>query len=915
MLQARRSILSCALAAIMAAGSMLHAQSQPSEFGEGRIVKFFDFDERKLGNPEDLPMYWTKVQDEKRPGLPHYVNGKLDGEVGRSSPYSFRFDLNGGSLIYKFDPAVGGKIPVKKNARYRIQGYVKTTALENAKARISGYFVDQDLNPIKGSVRHSAVYSGSGLSKEWALLTVDLRCDNAKAAFLIIELGLLQPALYAPSSLGARTLFNQDVQGSAWFTDVAVSQVPEVALNTEVPGNIFPRGKPVRLWLKITDREASDLTMRLEVANGAGSLVHQRTGEMQLTTSESGLEHSLMVEIPELPTGWYQARISLASKGRVVASETQNFVQLADDGRLVSPDPRFGAIATDLSPAQWSLLPTLLPQLGTGRVKVTVWSENVDIQKTDNEAFDRLLERLQDGGIIPTACIVALPPEISEVAGSTSVARLPRIDPKHWKPRLSYLIARHANHLDRWQLGLDGQDLFATDANYRAAYNTVYKAFEGLVNTPDVAIPWPGTFEADRQLPSTVAIALPATVLPDQVPLYVQDTKDRGGQRLSLTLLPLGPAYGRDANISDLAQRVITALTAGTERLDIPLPFTPDGQPDESFLVLRTLNRTLSGALYKGKLRLAEHVEAYLFEQGGRGIVVLWKKEGAAAVGLDPTFDNSFVRINLGGKPVLVDLFGNTSTLYPAPAVPSSNPDGPEPGSVRVELGDPRKGIPSYPVIVDGIDPAMALFRVSVAFDNPLLESSFTPHSRKITFTNTFNDFISGVVRLEPPKGWSIVPNNFQFNLNPGETFTRDVSLEIPYNTLAGPKPVMVKFETANTKPSKFSIPLEMRLGLNEVGMQTLALHEGNDIVVQLLITNYGQKKINYAAFALFPGQARQERLVADLGPGKSTLRRFRFPSAHTDPNKPNPNSGKKIRVGLREVEGTRILNDEIVIP
>ena len=31
--------------------------------------------------------------------MPHYVNGRLDTERHRGGSYSFRFDLNGGSLI------------------------------------------------------------------------------------------------------------------------------------------------------------------------------------------------------------------------------------------------------------------------------------------------------------------------------------------------------------------------------------------------------------------------------------------------------------------------------------------------------------------------------------------------------------------------------------------------------------------------------------------------------------------------------------------------------------------------------------------------------------------------------------------------------------------------------------------------
>ena len=43
-----------------------------------RGLKIIDFEERKLGNNEDLPMHWVKISG---PGLPHYVNGYLSNDV------------------------------------------------------------------------------------------------------------------------------------------------------------------------------------------------------------------------------------------------------------------------------------------------------------------------------------------------------------------------------------------------------------------------------------------------------------------------------------------------------------------------------------------------------------------------------------------------------------------------------------------------------------------------------------------------------------------------------------------------------------------------------------------------------------------------------------------------------------------
>src|SRR5215207_1699694 len=103
--------------------------AQPAEVN--RVLRTFDFEERRLGNPEDLPMFWNKVEGA---GLPHYVNGRLSTDRARSGKYSFRFDLNGGSLIYRYD---AGRIKVQAGAHYRVEGYARTTPLAHARARLT----------------------------------------------------------------------------------------------------------------------------------------------------------------------------------------------------------------------------------------------------------------------------------------------------------------------------------------------------------------------------------------------------------------------------------------------------------------------------------------------------------------------------------------------------------------------------------------------------------------------------------------------------------------------------------------------------------------------------------------------------------------------------------------------------------
>ena len=183
------------------------------------------------------------------------------------------------------------------------------------------------------------------------------------------------------------------------------------------------------------------------------------------------------------------------------------------------------------------------------------------------------------------------------------------------------------------------------------------------------------------------------------------------------------------------------------------------------------------------------------------------------------------------------------------------------------------------------------------------------PHARRFRFTNPYRQAVAGTVRLKAPQGWTLNPPTFTFSLNPGETFDRELTIQFPYNSFAGAKTLSADFQLQGDS-SVLSVPIQLKLGLSDVGMQTLALRDGADVIVQQMISNYGDKPIDYNAFTVFPGQARQERLVTNLAPGKTTVKRYRFSGVKLDPG----TGPIKVRVGIKEMEGSRILNEEVEI-
>jgi hypothetical protein len=244
--------------------------------------------------------------------------------------------------------------------------------------------------------------------------------------------------------------------------------------------------------------------------------------------------------------------------------------------------------------------------------------------------------------------------------------------------------------------------------------------------------------------------------------------------------------------------------------------------------------------------------------------------------------------LSLGTEPVKVDLWGNATALA------RKGQD------VTVDVGP-------MPFFLVGIDGVSAQIRASIAFDRPLVESSFEPHERRLIFTNSTKDIITGMVRLRPPTGWSMTPSTFQFSIDPGKSFDRAVTIEFPYNSVAGEKTVTADFSLEGEGTGDFSVPLSLTLGLADVGTQSMALRNGKDILVQQMITNYSDKPIDYTAYAFYPEMPRQERLISGLEPGRTIVKLYKFKSVKFVP-------GAMVRCGLRQLEGMRVLNDEVPV-
>ena len=860
-----------------------------------RVLKTFDFEERDHGNVEDVPAGWMKIEG---PGLPHYLHGEFDDSVRATGKASFRFDLNGGSITYRY-PA--GQIPVMAHAAYRVSVMCRTTPLNTARARLTAYLCDVDGHVLTSTIVSSDSFASARGDETFHPLSLDIAADAPTAATLVLELSLLQSSLLPDSSLGDQKLVVEDIHGSAWFDDLRVAQVPTVSLTTDRPTNVFTPGEQVNLRVRVIDRIATDLTAELRVVDVDGQPVHQRTGAIDFAPADAskGEELAGSASIPPLPPGWYEARLAVSSRGQKVGEKTLKFVRTGDAPLPAQADPRFGVVATEFAPEAWSAIPEAMADIAAGRVKISAWSASHAIENTAAGQFDRLLDALRPDGRSVTACLTDLPPELQKLVGGDRWTDLLQVPTDRWQPQLAYLIARHATHVDQWQLMPDADaDEIARDPNRRIVFNRVFDEFTKLTGTISLAMPWPAFFDREVGSPGASAIVVPTDVLPEQIPLYLHDAQTLSPetqQSVTLRAIPR-EKYGRPAQLRDLALRVAYGLVGGATKIDLPLPFTAttlrDGstmlEPDSTLVAQRTIMATLSNARFAGKIQIAPGVDAFLFNRNGSGVMLV------STPSTSPISPVGRVSIALGKRANRVELDGST---FPVPHVKATTG---RPDDFDLEIG-------AMPFFVTDIDAPLMLLRASVTIDNPMLESSVVPVGREIRFTNTFDTPITGTIRVGGPKGWQVAVGGASFSLNPGETYSAPVTLTFPMNASAGDRVLTADIKLQGREDYRLIVPIAVKLGLSDVGLQTMAVRSGDEVIVQQVITNYGSVPINYNAFLTVAGLPRQERIVSNLMPGKITIRKYRLPL-------PQSSQVEKLRSGVREVEGKRMLNDEVEI-
>lgn len=527
-----------------------------------RFVRVFDFEDK--GNPYPVPPGWLRAQEDPalvpdangrvnaegvverkmrlaRPGFPPHNEAAYDFGTAATGRASIRVPVKGGSASLRLQP---GELPIFADADYAITARVKTKGLQNARAYLTARLLDGSLRPIAESgARSVALWDGN--AADWTNATVELPAKFGAAAWMQIDLEVLQPKQWrAPGVLGTHEVWEEDLDGAAWFDDVLVYLQPRASLRTLQVCNVgmgvdragadtiqptstdvnwigsSADGQPV-IEASVRDLGGDALTADVRVWDHEMREVARTT----FAVDPTGLPQRW---IPALPGyGVYTAVLEVRSDadltragkretGVTVATSTLPIAWLPKRqvmGELAAVDlQRFGVIADEEGARDIGLIGRAVKRLGTKFVMLPMFGADAQREHAKEELTTRAAaigELLAEGQEL-TFGFERPPTELVQVAvldPGDPLAMFTR-PTAEWFGYLQPTLDRFGQQVRRYQVGVPGTERLMWADDLSGALTALETQLATLVPGPRMGVSW----RADQQRPMVARLEEPAVV-------------------------------------------------------------------------------------------------------------------------------------------------------------------------------------------------------------------------------------------------------------------------------------------------------------------------------------------------------------------------------------------------------------------
>lgn len=932
----RRICFCCALGVPALAAP---AQEQTAEAGTRpraaeRIVRVFDFEER-LTNPLDVPDGWVRAQHDElvpriRPSFPIWNQAELDYQVAWRGEGSVRVPVSGGSASLRLEH---GGLPIFPLGEYAVRAMVRTEGVGSSRPRMVVRALDARGEAIEGSERETLL---EDTPTEWTLAEVRLPGLFKDAAFLQIDLELVQAREFRRPALRDHQVWEDDFDAAAWFDDVVVLQMPQVALETGSALNVVTRPERPVLKAQVRDLAAEGLTATLRVFDATRRLVDFQ--QREISTGRLAWEWE-----PALPgLGWYRAVIDVQAAGRLISSTACDFVWL-EEAPEAEPryerGPRFSGSQTDATPMAWrpmtlelSALPPGEPDAlaevfaacGASWVSLPIWEPPLR-ERDMPERVDRLkvlTGAMRERWIEAAFALPALPEELASLLRLEPTDVLGAIagPDRAWERYLLDAMDRLGTVTAQWQVNASGDPSLLERPTLASDVGTVRTRLERLVPGIELALGW----RVDAPPPAAAdgaAVEWPEWMPTVPTPIALRPWTAPGAPHPLFVLEPItSESHTERAAAADLARRTVELwrVASGAERpafraglrdpWRIESGEKPAAHPTAALAAWRALADRLDGRVFGVEWPLIKGVRCIVFvpapdqpERGG--MIALWNVSA-------PPEDAELIA-TLGTEAVRVyDVFGNSRLVEP-----TTSDDG-----ARFEHRIP---VGPEPVFIEGINTGLVLFLTSVALDPPEIQSVTGEHEHAVLVRNHWPTAATGRVVVSEPGGydpetqardrtWDVTPRTLSFDLQPGAEARLPVVITFSRSTEAGAKSFVFDVHVVADRDYGWVRARSYAdLTWNDVWLDvTFRPAEGGaDLVVEATVTNTGERPRSFEAVAFAPGMPRARASIGTLQPGQSVVRRFPFPDAY------DALAGQRVLVSLAEPDGPGRLTKAVEIP
>lgn len=917
-----------------------------------RVVASFNFDEPE--NPYPVPDRWVRVNEHGFPKW-NYALCQFDppepaaqGGVDRT----YRLQISGGNSGIRLVQGVVAAIPLTD---YSIRVMVRTGDLENARARVRACFIDEQGAVVEGSESWSRPVLSNGA---WTEIRLTLAGQFEDAAWIQVDLLLIQPEKWQQSERFGQEVRQEDVRGTAWFNDLVITRLPRIDLSASL-SNVVVAPDPVELAIRVQDASAGYLTGRLMMLDQAGTLIQETT----LTGIQT--DKTMTWSPGHVPYGWYRIILEVWESASLAGRSYVDFAYVPE-GRpgLQTSANRFGIVADDDGTLSWTESIDLLHELGARSLVVPIYGGDLTLDdvKPHRSKLEPPVDRLLRLGHSLTFSLPGFPTSLMEQLSSKGLATLNLFevlsgtDQDAWM-FLDPLLIGFGQRVPGWVVGTSQDPIAYLQPDVPARLKNLQSRFSEVVPDPRVYIPWPidymlpaeqiASADADREMePDTTAARGPGIcryqmVIPDafdaasSADLVSTILRREGEAQVLLEGVDAGQ-FGWNWAASSLTRKACLvwervharsdpAVTSasldtaddGTDAdivLCIRKPWDeiglqhPQTVPTPAYPVWRNIIQHLSGRRPAGRLDLGEGVTAIIFRgtsaDPSQGTICLWNDSDRS--------ETVEARMFLGtGAVSACDLVGNTQLL-------------------PFEDGEHVVAVGRTPMFIDGADVQLAMFRAGFRFTPDFVDTGTQVHDHTIRLSNPWETTLSGQLRIDEPDSWKYKQRVLSFSVPAGATADIPVNFATPIFELAGSKEFAVNATLESSRSEgvptiRLAAPIEVgyrRILLQAAHHYTTTPDGTEFLIVTEDITNDSDEPVWLEAFALAKGYPYQRADVGNLQPGHRATRMFRFQIGTSGSG--GSKSGRstdqtaeplrQIRVGLRELNGPGRVNQIIEV-